>query len=157
ATSGRQVVGREDEIALLREFVAAVAQGPRALCIRGEPGIGKTTLWRVAIQAEEAKGLRVLSARCVEAELQLAFVGLADLVQDDFAAVADELTGHDRAALAVAVGLAAPEGPSDTVAVPRAFTALLRRLARDSPVLLAVDDVQWLDLASRRALSFALR
>src|SRR5262245_57080622 len=157
ATADRQVVGREDELALLRDFVAAVADGPRALCVRGEPGIGKTTLWRAAIEAEEAMGLRVLSARCVEAELPLAFVGLADLVRDDFAAAADELSEHDRAALAVAVGLAAPEGPPDAVAVPRAFAALLRLLARDRPLLLAVDDVQWLDVSSRRALSFAAR
>jgi len=157
ATSDSHVVGREDEIALLREFVAAVAQGPRALCIRGEPGIGKTTLWRAAIEAVEGTALRVLSTRCVEAELPLAFVGLADLVQDDFAAVADQLIEHDRAALAVAIGLAAPEGPPDMVAVPRAFSALLRLLARDGPVLLAVDDIQWLDLSSRRALSFAVR
>jgi AAA ATPase domain len=85
------------------------------------------------------------------------FVGLADLVRDDFAAVADELTEHDRGALAVAVGLAAPEGPPDAIAVPRAFSAFLRLLARDRPVLLAVDDVQWLDSSSRRALSFAAR
>jgi DNA-binding CsgD family transcriptional regulator len=157
ATSDRQVVGREDELAHLRDFVAAVAQGPRALCIRGEPGIGKTTLWRAAIEAEAATRLRVLAARCVEAELPLAFVGLADLVRDDFPAVADELTEHDRAALAVAVGLAAPEGALDTAAVPRAFSALLRLLARDRPVLLAVDDVQWLDSSTGRALSFAAR
>ena len=69
ATSDRQVVGREDELAHLRDFVAAVAQGPRALCIRGEPGIGKTTLWRAAIEGEASIGRRVLSARCVEAEL----------------------------------------------------------------------------------------
>src|SRR4051794_24933853 len=68
APSDRHVVGRGDEIALLRDFVSAVANGPRALCIRGEAGIGKTTLWRAAIEAEDATGLRVLSARCVEAE-----------------------------------------------------------------------------------------
>ena len=156
-TADTHVVGREDELARLRDLLSAVAQGPRALCIRGEPGIGKTTLWRAAIEADEAAGHRVLSARCVQAELPLAFVGLADLVQDAFATVADELNAHDRAALAVAVGLEPPEGPPDGIAVPRAFSALLRLLARDRPVLLAVDDVQWLDLSSRRVLSFAAR
>ena len=151
------VVGREDELALLREFVATLEHGPRALGIRGEPGIGKTTLWRAAIEAGKTAGL-VLSARCVEAELPLAFVGLSDLVQDAFPAVADQLTDHERAALAVAVGLEAPrEAPGDAIAPPRAFLALLRLLARDRPVLVAVDDVQWLDVPSRRALAFAAR
>ena len=157
-SSDTQVVGREDELALLREFVSALAQGARAMGIRGEPGIGKTTLWRAAIEVGEAAGLAVLSARCVEAELPLAFVGLSDLVDEAFPAVADELSDHDRAALAVAVGLEAPQGPrEDTVALPRAFSALLRLLARDRSVLVAVDDVQWLDAPSRRALSFAAR
>src|SRR5262245_39885659 len=49
ATWDSHVVGREDEIAVLREFVSAVPHGARALCIRGEAGIGKTTLWRAAI------------------------------------------------------------------------------------------------------------
>ena len=152
------VVGRENELSLLREFVSALAHRPRALGIRGDPGIGKTTLWRAAIKAGEAVGLRVLSARCVEAELPLAFVGLADLVQDAFPAAADGLVDHERAALAVAVGLDAPqEPPSDAIALPRAFLALLRLLARDRPVLVAVDDIQWLDVPSRRALSFAAR
>jgi DNA-binding CsgD family transcriptional regulator/tetratricopeptide (TPR) repeat protein len=152
------VVGREDELALLREFVSALAQGPCAMCIRGEPGIGKTTLWRAAIEAGNAAAVVVLHARCVEAELPLAFVGLSDLVQNGFDTVADELPDHDRAALAVAVGLEAPnESRGDAIAVPRAFSALLRLLARDRPVLVAVDDVQWLDVPSRRALAFAAR
>ena len=156
--SDTQVVGREDELALLREFVSAMGQGARAMGIRGEPGIGKTTLWRAAIEVGEAAGLAVLSARCVEAELPLAFVGLSDLVHEAFPAVADELSDHDRAALAVAVGLEAPQWPrGDAIALPRAFSALLRLLARDRPVLVAVDDVQWLDAPSRRALSFAAR
>jgi DNA-binding CsgD family transcriptional regulator len=151
------VVGREDELALLRQFVSTLERGPQALCIRGEPGIGKTTLWRAAIAAGKTAGL-VVSTRCAESELPLAFVGLSDLVQDAFPAVADQLTDHDRAALAVAVGLEAPqEAPADAIASPRAFLALLRLLARDRAVLVAVDDVQWLDVPSRRALSFAAR
>lgn len=151
------IVGREDELALLREFVAASAQGPRALTVRGEAGIGKTTLWRAALDDARAAGVTVLSARCVEAELPLSFVGLSDLVQDSFAAVADRLTDHDRAALAVALEIEAPQEPSPAVALPRACTALLRELARANPVLVAVDDVQWLDVPSRRALGFAAR
>ena len=103
----------------LRGFVTALAKG-RGQCVRGGPGIGKTTLWRAAIEEAETTGFAVLSARCVEAELPLAFVGLSDLVQDAFPAVADELTDHDRAALAVAVGLEAPRGATGCDRVYRA-------------------------------------
>jgi DNA-binding CsgD family transcriptional regulator len=152
------VVGREDELLRLRGFVSALPEGPRAMVLRGDSGIGKTTLWRAAIEEAETAGFVVLSARCVEAELPLAFVGLSDLVQNAFPAVADELADHERVALAVAVGLEAPrEPPGDATAFPRALLALLRLLAQAAPVLVAVDDVQWLDTPSRRALAFAAR
>src|SRR3954451_14102416 len=93
-SSDTEVVGREDELALLREFVSGLAQGARAIGIRGEPGIGKTTLWRAAIEVAEAAGLAVLSARCVEAELPLGFAGLSDLVHEALPGVADELSDH---------------------------------------------------------------
>ncbi|HEU5066291.1 MAG TPA: AAA family ATPase [Gaiellaceae bacterium] len=152
-----ELVGREEEIATLRAFVTAVHGGPRALVLRGDPGIGKTTVWRAGLEGGQ-KTCAVLSARCVEAELPLALVGLADLVGDRFGDIAGQLADHDRAALAAAIGLAQPDEPArDALALPRAFLALVRQLARDEPVLIAVDDVQWLDPSSARILSFAAR
>src|SRR5215211_767836 len=156
AVAAPDIAGREDEIARVGEFLARSAEGPRALVIRGEPGIGKTTLWRAAIERADAQGVTVLSARCVEAELPLGLAGLADLLEDTFPV--DRLAEHEHAALAAAIGLEPPrEEPHDAVALPRAFRSALRALAVESPVLVAVDDVQWLDATSARVLSFAAR
>jgi predicted ATPase len=152
------VVGREDELVRLREFVSAVSEGPNAMVVRGEAGIGKTMLWRAAVESEEAAGLTVLSTRCVEAELPLALVGLSDLLQDALPAATEALADHERAVLAAAVVIEAPAAPwRDALALPRAFLALLRALTRDAPVLVAIDDVQWLDAPSARVVSFAAR
>ena len=152
-----ELVGREDELASLRAFVASVRQGPRALVLRGDPGIGKTTVWRAGVEGSP-KSCTVLSARCVEAELPLALVGLSDLVGDRLGDVAGELADHDHGVLAATLGLAAPDRSGRAaLALPLAFLGFLRLLARDEPVLIAVDDVQWLDPSSARILSFAAR
>ena len=104
-TADTHVVGREDELALLREFVAALAQGPGAMVVRGAAGVGKTTLWRAAIEAARAEGVSVLATRCSEAELPLALTGLADLVEARLDDVANELAEPQRFELASAVGL----------------------------------------------------
>jgi DNA-binding CsgD family transcriptional regulator len=156
--SHQELVGREAELDRVRKFLSEAAGGPRAMVFRGEAGIGKTMLWRAAMESEDAQRLKVLSTRCVEAELPLGLAGVSDLVEDVFPAVAEELADHERAALEVAIGLAQPqEGPRDAIALPRAFLAILRVLARDAPVLVAIDDVQWLDAPSARVVSFAAR
>ena len=152
-----KLVGREDELASLRAFVASIHEGARALVLHGEPGIGKTTVWHAGVEGSLGT-CKVLSARCVEAELPLALVGLSDLVGGRFGDVADELADHDRTVLAATLGFAEPDRSArDALALPLAFLAFLRLLARDEPVLIAVDDVQWLDPSSARILSFAAR
>jgi DNA-binding NarL/FixJ family response regulator len=156
--SEHELVGRGAELDRVREFLSRGQEGPRAMIIRGEAGIGKTSLWRAAIDSDDVRQLRVLSMRCVEAELPLGLAGLADLLQDAFPVVADELADHERSTLAVAIGLEPPqERPREAIALPRAFLAVLRALSRDVPVLVAIDDVQWLDAPSARVLSFAAR
>jgi hypothetical protein len=73
------IVGRELELRVLGEFVAAT-DGSRALMLKGGPGIGKTTLWQAGREAALARGMRVLSARPASAETSLSFAGLADLL-----------------------------------------------------------------------------
>src|SRR4029453_18691514 len=152
----RELLGREDELARLNELVSSLPDGPRAITLRGEPGIGKTIVWRAGLALRQ-ESCRLLSARCVEAELPLALVGLSDLVRDAFRDVDKELADHDRAVLAATLGLEAPGQGSAGLALPLAFLAFLRLLAREGPVLIAVDDVQWLDPSSTRILSFAAR
>jgi len=153
-----ELVGREDEIVQLREFVRNVGEAPRAVVVRGEAGIGKTTLWNAAVDEARAAGLTVLAARCVETELPLGLVGLSDLLQDVFSETQNDVHDDQRSALAVAIGLEAPHGGHpDGIMLSRAFLALLSALACKTSVLMARDDVQWLDEASRSVLSFAVR
>jgi DNA-binding CsgD family transcriptional regulator len=153
-----ELVGRQDELARLEGFVGDLSAGAAGVVIRGEAGIGKTVLWRAALDLAETAGVRVLVTRCAETEMPLALGGVGDLIETALAEVAEELAEPQRKALAVVVGLEAPrdEAP-DPTALPRAFLACLRTLASRSPVLVAVDDVQWLDAPSQRMLGFAAR
>ena len=142
----------------MKRFVERLPDGMRAVLVRGEPGFGKTMIWREAALAAETAGVRVFATRCAEAELPIALGGLCDLIEPAFGEIADELAEPQRRAIAAALGVedAAPVVP-DSLTLPRAVVAVLRLLAARTPVLLAIDDVQWLDVASRRVLAFALR
>jgi DNA-binding CsgD family transcriptional regulator len=151
-----ELVGREAELAQLSRL-ADLTAGSRGVVIRGEAGIGKTALWRAALDAAERAAVRVLATRCAEAEMPIAFGGLADLLEEAFDDVSQDLPAPQREALGVAIGMVAPDDHSYGIALPRALLAALRLLARRAPVLVAVDDVQWLDPPSRRVLAFAAR
>ena len=129
-----------------------------ALIIEGEPGIGKTTVWEAAFELAAGRDLQVLSCRPVEAEAKLAFAGLADLL----APIVDEglpaLPEPQRIALEVALLRVAPSGPPpDRRAVATGVCSLLRRSTVEAPIVVAIDDLQWLDQVSAGVLSFALR
>src|SRR5690242_13877914 len=99
----RAVIGREEELGEVRACLAACADGPAALVLAGEPGIGKTVLWEAGIAEARSEGFRVLTHRSVEAEAGFAFAGLSDLVAPVFEEVADALAAPRRAALEVAL------------------------------------------------------
>ncbi len=153
-----QPVGRDEPLAQLRQFIAAVAHGPGSLLIEGEAGIGKTTVWQFGVDAAVGRGYRVLSSRPAEAESALAYSGLTDLFRAVDSECFDELPEPQRAALDVAMLRSAPTGSApDPRAIFTAVGGVLRVLARDAPVLVAVDDRQWLDASSLRALEFVAR
>ena len=151
------ILGREFEIAAIDEFLQARAGGARTLVLQGEPGIGKTTLWRWAAANAESHGLRVLRAQPTEAEQELAFATLGDLlssVHDEIGALPEP----QRRALRIALLLEEPDGRLlDERVVGTAFANLLREAARDSVALVAIDDVQWADASSWACICFALR
>lgn len=151
------VVGRDPELALLREFVEGLPSGPAALVLEGEPGIGKTTLLRAAVDLVRASCQRVLSARPASAETALAYSGLADLWTGVPVETLDELPAPQRRALAAALLEEENHDPLDARPVASGFLAAVRLLAGEGPLLLAVDDVQWLDARSRTVLEFAVR
>jgi predicted ATP-dependent serine protease len=77
-----EVIGRDDELASLREFIGSGQEGPAALVFQGEAGIGKSTLWLAGVEHARSSGLPVLVARPAEAERGLAHAGLGDLLED---------------------------------------------------------------------------
>jgi hypothetical protein len=151
------LVGREAELTALREALAA-APRPFGIVLDGEPGIGKTALWRAGISEAERRRMRLLVASPAESETGLSYAALGDLLAPPIDEVGHELPARQRHALDVAL---LRDAPGDVSVDPRAIgagtLAVLRATARDAPVVLAVDDVQWLDTASARALAFALR
>jgi DNA-binding CsgD family transcriptional regulator len=154
----QSIIARQSELAVLDDFLAGIAEGPQALFFEGEAGIGKTRLWREGLDRARARDLRVLATRPGSAEVQLAFAGLGDLLREVLDRALEDLPPPQRRALAIALLVEDADGsPPDDRAVGAAFLAALRMATADGPVLVAVDDVQWLDGASMRALAFALR
>ena len=153
-----QVIGRDDELGAIEAFLDPARAGPAALVISGEAGIGKTTLWEAGLEAAGRRYERVLSCRGVEAEASLAFAGLSDLLADVLDEVAPSLAPLRLRALEVALLLAEPgDAPPDPRLIGLAFLDAIRVLAQQEPVLVALDDVQWLDSSSAAVLQIALR
>ena len=155
--SSTRVVGREDELARIEAFIDASAEGPRTLLLEGEPGIGKTTLWRAAVDRARERGSRALIARPVAAEAELSYATLADLLSEMHDEIAT-LPAPQRRALRIALLIEESRGdPPDQRAVGAALLGLVRRVAEDGSLLIALDDLQWLDHASAAVSQFALR
>jgi DNA-binding NarL/FixJ family response regulator len=152
-----EIVGRDAGLAAVERFLDAVAEGNGALVVDGEPGIGKTTLWREALERASQRGFRVLTARPAEAEASLSYAALADLVGPAYDPVRDELPAPQRQALDVALLQAEVDAGADPRSIAMGFLGVLGALAVQDPLVVAVDDVQWLDRASERAVEFAVR
>jgi DNA-binding CsgD family transcriptional regulator len=152
------IIGREQELAELSRFLSAVPSRSSALLIEGEAGIGKTTIWLAGRAVAADRGYLVLVSRASPAETRLSYIGLRDLLEP----IIDEwlwfLPEPQQRALEFATLRQEPSGrwpEQRTVAV--AFLTILRLVAGVQPVVLAIDDVQWLDPPSARVLRFALR
>ena len=152
------LVGRDEELAAVVAFLESTASLPGALLLEGEAGIGKTTLLSAGIMAASQSGFGVVSTRPVEAESGLSFVALGDLLEEQLGKVEDALPDPQRRALRVALLLSEPEGrPPDRRAVGIGVLNTLRALAGAAPLLVAIDDLQWLDRGSATVLQFGLR
>jgi DNA-binding CsgD family transcriptional regulator len=153
----REIVGRDEELGSIYVFLDQTADGPAALVLEGAAGIGKSTLWRAGIEAARARGFRILSSRPAEAERGLAHAGLGDLFENVLQSVLPALSAPRRRALEVALLVEEAEHRVDPRTLGVAVRSALEALVAEAPVVLAVDDVQWLDPSSARALAFALR
>ena len=152
------VLGRATALEEVSGFVDALASGPAALLIEGDAGIGKTTLWRAAADAAAARGCRVISATAVEGEADLPFVALRDLLDPVLADTTTGLPAAQRTALDVALLRSDdPAAVADQHAVCVAVLGVVRTLAAQRPLVIAVDDVGWLDRSSDRVLRYVVR
>jgi DNA-binding CsgD family transcriptional regulator len=150
-------VGRQAELRQLDAFLDAARSELRALAVVGAAGIGKTSVWAEGVRRAEGAWTR-LSARPAGAEARLSYAALADLLAPVDEAAFEALPVLQRRALDVALlREEAGEGGLDGHAVGAALLSLLAELAADAPLLLAVDDAQWLDAATSAALRFAVR
>ena len=152
-----QLVGRELELGELDRLLDGCRGGSRGLQIEGDAGAGKTAVWQAGLAAARVRSYRVLTARPVEIETKLSFAGLTDLIEPLLSDVMPELPEPQRRALEVALLLAPGRTEPDQRGVAAAFLSALRLAARDRPVLIAIDDLQWLDSPSLQAITFAAR
>ena len=154
--SHTELIGREAELAEVGAFLSAGS--PTALVLVGGPGIGKTSLWEAGVDGARDRGLRVLAARPTDAEAQHSFATLIDLLDGVASTELGGLPTPQLHALEVALLRAAPTGPPpEGPAISVGFLGALRALAARQPVLVAIDDVQWLDRPSADALAYAAR
>ena len=138
-------------------FLASATSEPSALLIEGEPGIGKTTLWLAALELARDKGFRVLSARAAAAESVLAYTALADLLDGVPASAWADLPEPQRAAVDQVLLRADNGSTTDQRAVAAAFLSVIEYLGDDGPLLVAIDDLQWIDPSSMHVVAFAAR
>ena len=149
------LVGRTGELALISAFTERAATGGEALLLFGEPGAGKTVLLDVAADAARDAGSQVLRAAGAEFEADLTYAGLHQVMLPLFGEFG-RLSAVHRDALNAALG--SGEGPPpDRLQVSAATLTALRQAASSSPVLMIVDDLQWLDRASASVLGFVAR
>jgi DNA-binding CsgD family transcriptional regulator len=153
-----EIVGREEELASADAFIGRAQGGPAALVLEGEAGIGKSTLWLAAVEGARSRGIRVLSSRPAEAERDLAHVGLCDLFEGALDNVLPALFAPRRRALETVLLVGEAVGdPVDHRVLSVAVRDVLQVLSEREPLVIAVDDVQWIDPSSSSALAFALR
>ena len=152
------IVGRDEELVSVDGFLGAIEGGPIALLLEGEAGIGKTVLWNAGLAAASERSYRVLACRPIESETEMAYAALGDLLGDAVGDALAELPAPQRRALEVALLLREPEEEQPAQrAVAVATLAALAALSRERPLLIGIDDVQWLDPESESVLTFVAR
>ena len=152
-----KVVGRASELDAIERLLGSLDEGPAALVLEGEPGIGKTTLLLAGIKMTGERGMQVHSCVGSSSDARLAYAALADLYRDVDLEALKDLPPPQRDALDAALLRAHPDSEIDPLAVAAGSLSVFEELARDGPVLIAIDDLQWLDNPTSRVVEFCAR
>jgi len=150
------IFGRERELAQLYELVDKVQERGATLLVRGEAGIGKSTLLAAACQRAEEAGMRMLRTTGVQSEAQLPFAGLHQLVLPILGQT-DRLPTPQRAALLAAFGMVEAAEAPDRFLIALAVLELLSEAAEHAPLLVVAEDAHWLDRSTADVLAFVAR
>jgi len=150
--AGPELIEREQESALLDALVDSLRDGGGAVVVRGEAGIGKSVLLQRVRRRAAAQGARPLSTVGVESEAELAFAGLHQLLRPVVGAL-PQLPESQRQTLEAALGLGVDLKP-DSFRVAVAAFQLICEVADSAPVVLIVDDAQWLDRSTLSVIAF---
>ncbi|MGD0595733.1 MAG: ATP-binding protein [Acidimicrobiales bacterium] len=153
--AAEDLVGRDDELELIRMFLDRCRADGEALLLLGEPGVGKTVLLDTAGAAASEAGILVLRARGVEFEADVPYAGLHQLLLPLHKAFVGLDSTHGEA-LNVALGFGLGPAP-DRLVVSNATLSLLRQVSAGQSLLVIIDDVAWLDRASAVVLGFVAR
>jgi DNA-binding CsgD family transcriptional regulator len=157
-TGSTAIVGREAELAAVSDLLDRARSGLGVLLLEGEAGIGKTTLFRESLGLAETAGLCVLASRPSAFESALSLTAIADLLHGIGAEHWHDLPAAQRRALEVVVDVRDPESrPVRQRAIGAGLRSLVTRVAAERPVLIALDDVHWLDPASATIVEYVVR
>ena len=155
AQPAAELVGRSAETERIDAIFNGLGRGGDALLIRGDPGIGKSALLHHARLRADAAGIRSLLTTGVESEAELAFAGLHQLLQP-ILGIREMLPDRPRRVLEAAFCIAGDLEP-DLFRVATAVHQLVCEAAESGPLILIVDDANWLDESSLAVLAFIAR
>ena len=147
--------GRDQELARVRDLIDGVSEAGAALVIRGEAGVGKSALLAQAVEWGDERKFSVLTVTGVQSETRLAFAGLHQLLHP-FLGALRHLPGPQRGALETAFGIAQGDAP-EVFLIALAALGVVADAAVSAPLLLVIDDAQWLDGLSCEVLGFVGR
>ena len=152
------IVGRRAELEAARQLLRELSNGPAHLVYEGPAGIGKSTVWAAALAIARNEGATVLVTRPSTGDTAVPWAGLSDLLGPVGPEVMAPLPEPQRRAVEIALSQREPESsPLDELSVRLGTLAVLQALAGGGPLVLAIDDLQWLDTATTGVLAFALK
>jgi DNA-binding CsgD family transcriptional regulator len=154
-TAAPGLLGRDPEIAVLRDVIDHARDRGAVLVLRGEAGIGKSSLIAAAVRDAADRGMLILATSGVQAEADLPFAGLHQLIRPVLSGIS-ALPARQRTALLTAFGMADATAP-DLFLVALATLDLLSDTADRAPLLLCIEDAQWLDRPTSDVLAFVAR